>query len=604
MDFVAGVCLLNLVLLILAFICPLSITWHYAAVCIAAGILLIHFYRWGTLAAYPWKLEIFVLAFSFIAISGIIYYTLSFYTISEKEVHFTAYVDVFLHASILAPFSNNPIALGNRWVLGMPLTFYHYAAYMIPALFCRLSGSSALNTVVGFMIPLGFLMVAAAAFVAARKIWSTAAGLAAVWVLLTVPDSSVLPTSHAHLSFFTYVHIAPTMTYAIAQALIAFLLLQQGLKTRRNRCIGFALFLSASLFLIKAHFVLFVLPVNVAYTVLKYPGLGVRRRCLLLGFVSMLGIITLIAGYALMPQYGKLGTFGTSAYVAYLCKNAQSQNIFFILLRGVNPENLRTVLGFFFILLATFGLLLPWYSVTILWKWRAERLTLDDMLPAVYILIYGLVLTLFPLCTTGDPFEFHHRPHVFVYAWMAFYCAGQTISLFAQTSLWANRLWIRITAVMVLLSSLLVPWITKDHYQNRCHATRLRGNYSIPRGLWDCARFIRSASRPEDVYVDSVEDPKGLTTGITERRALVAYTFMTDQLEEFQNALRRNRSIHTALCGATNQKSLWKIAHEYGIRWYLFHPEDPSVQWPDEVLRNPVFSSQGYRVYDLYNLAP
>ncbi len=604
MEFAVGVCTLNLVLLALAFTCPGTITWHYAILCMGACALLLRFRRQGTASACSWKVEGLVLAFSFIAISGLAYYTLSLCSIGEKKVHFTGYLDLFLHASLTASFSGNPQDFGNYSVLGMPMLFYHYASYLIPALFCRASGASALDAVACFMIPLGFLTMAAAAFAAARRALGTAAGLSAVWVLLALPDSSVLPTSHAHLSFFAYALICPTMPYAIAQALIAFTLLQQGLETGGTKRIVLALFLSLTLLLVKSHFVLFFFPVTVAYAVLKYPTPGWRRKCLLLGILSVLGTIAFVAAYALMPQYGVLGTSGAGAYVAYLCKIAQPQNMLFFHLREMNPGGLRTLLGLLLVIVATFGLLLPWYGVTLLWKHRTQRLNLDDMLPGVYLLVYGLALVLLPLCKVGDSFEFQHRPHVFVYAWMAFYCAGQTMALLARTRLWNDRPWIGAAAVAVLLGSLLLPWMTRDHYQNRCHATRMRGNYSIDRGLWDCAQFIRKESAPGDVYVDSLEDPMGIAAGLTDRRALVSRVDIYNQIEHSRDDIRRAVSIHEALRGAADKESLQKTAKEHGVRWYLLNPEGVSVKWPDEILQHAAFSSQGYRVYDLYDLVP
>ncbi len=602
LEFSLGVCLLSLALLAMAYCAPGNIAWHYAALCMGAmamgWIMRPHLFP----APHKLPLRIFVLLFSLAGISILYYYTLSFYTLGAEEVRFTAYVDVFLHANTLSMFSTNPEAFVNRYLLGADHSFYHFSSYLIPAAFHRLSGASTIETAACLWAPLGYLTMTMAAFATGRRSWGPVAGLAAVWVLLALPDGSVLPTSHSHLSFFTYARISPAMPYAIAQALVAFCVLQMGLEKQGKRLLVLAGILSLSVLVVKAHVALFFFPVAVGYAVLAYPGCTWKQRMGAMGALTILGVATLLAGFALKPELGDLGEPGVVPYMAYLFKTARLYDPLFIHLKQLEPETLRTFLGLPAAVVATFGLLLPWYVAILIGKLCVRKLDLNDLLPGVFIALYVLTMALWPLYKDGPSFEFQHRPHVFVYAWMAIYCAGQSAAFLPRFGAFPASAWIKAGAILVLMVSLLVPWVTKDHYQHRCHATRMRGNYAIPRGLWECARFIRDHAETNDVHVTSSQDPMGKVTGITERPALISYTIQTNKTLDTREVFARNVAIHEALRAATSLETLQNTAQEHGVRWYLLEPDGLEVAWPQSVLDQPAYSSNGYGVYDLHNL--
>jgi hypothetical protein len=62
----------------------------------------------------------------------------------------------------------------------------------------------------------------------------------------------------------------------------------------------------------------------------------------------------------------------------------------------------------------------------------------------------------------------------------------------------------------------------------------------------------------------------------------------------YQEQLRKLQRLQQA----SSITDLQHAVRETGIRWYVTHPEDPSV-WPAEFRDRPAFESNGYRVYDM-----
>ena len=62
----------------------------------------------------------------------------------------------------------------------------------------------------------------------------------------------------------------------------------------------------------------------------------------------------------------------------------------------------------------------------------------------------------------------------------------------------------------------------------------------------------------------------------------------------YHEQLRKLQSLQQA----TNVPDLQRSVCETGIRWYVVHPGDSNF-WPTEFRDQPVFESNGYKVYDM-----
>ena len=94
---------------------------------------------------------------------------------------------------------------------------------------------------------------------------------------------------------------------------------------------------------------------------------------------------------------------------------------------------------------------------------------------------------------------------------------------------------------------------------------------------------------------------EGIWVGFAERTALRAHMTALETMPSLQELLADNRAIAAELENVAGADELSDLAMTHGVRWALMRPEDvDKYRWPDAVLKNPVYSSRGYAVYDMF----
>jgi hypothetical protein len=128
----------------------------------------------------------------------------------------------------------------------------------------------------------------------------------------------------------------------------------------------------------------------------------------------------------------------------------------------------------------------------------------------------------------------------------------------------------------------------------------VRSRIRVDHGLVDCARYIRNQPPADAVVQDSQLDKLLIIGGLTDRPSFAArvdeWTRQSKVFREsgYREQLRKLQELQQA----DNIPDLQRSVRETGIRWYVTHPGDPNV-WPAEFRDQPVFESNGYRVYDM-----
>ena len=128
-------------------------------------------------------------------------------------------------------------------------------------------------------------------------------------------------------------------------------------------------------------------------------------------------------------------------------------------------------------------------------------------------------------------------------------------------------------------------------------------NFTAPRGLFDCALFIRENVALSDLIQDSENDGRLVLESIAQRRAFVGwpvvttYTSKTKTNDVFLSRIAQHEQFQKAYQSA----DIDQFVQSSGVRWYVLAPT-VEVNWRRFIHDSAVYQSHGYQVIDLIKL--
>jgi hypothetical protein len=235
---------------------------------------------------------------------------------------------------------------------------------------------------------------------------------------------------------------------------------------------------------------------------------------------------------------------------------------------------------------------------------KRHRLRAEDWVPALATGIYLYCVFVLPRNEiTTSPEELQHRPFVWVYFLVAAWFCGRLYTAVDGTRLghYCLRPALAVPACLALLA---VPFTLGAGVAEHMEWSRFYTRIKVPRGLVDCAAFLRTQTSRLDVIQYSSPDENYVVYGLTERRAYLCYSPRTQAVRERDAPLvvKRVQDLR-ALEKAATTTALREQAAALGLRWFLLNPADV-VNWPQEFLDRPAHSAGGFRVYDLQEAPP
>ena len=231
--------------------------------------------------------------------------------------------DYFIHGSIIAEFGD-PLAVsrGSIELVGEPLAFYHYAAYMIPAALASVADLPGLALATSVMLPLGLLVAGLGSYALGTALADRRAGVVAIAFLLLLPDPSLYGLNNGFLGFHWLLFTAPGSGYGLGAAAIALVFANEWFSSGSRAALMLALALTAAMFQLRAHIFLLFAPALVLTLIC---GTELARRhtqgmCLPRSAQAS-SAWCCCSAYRLCTVFGSRGLNWISFFASCICKN-------------------------------------------------------------------------------------------------------------------------------------------------------------------------------------------------------------------------------------------------------------------------------------------
>jgi hypothetical protein len=551
--------------------------------------------------------DLFVVLLSLAAATGWSQDVVGAVSQTGDAIVFKPWEDYFTHASLSARFQADQglWRLGRYELLGKPAPFYHYCSYVLPASVSAFAGQTGYQAVTGFWTPFGVFLSGLAVYALIRSWWGPLAGVCALAGLLLMPDSSSYGFRSPFMGYHWIQQVAPAGSYGVAAGALALWWMMRGTRQRYPLALALGFGYALASVAIKAQVFVVVLPTVCLWIVIA-PRFAPRYKVLLALAFLAIGVvgIRVADSHHLGPPLTPDGT-GLVPYLRFLFRDLPPT-----VFRGWLPE-LRTErvplwvwpVRLAFIVTVTFGAYAFIAPALLLWLKRRKQLQAVDGLPVLTVAIYLYCVFALPrndLTPSGE--ELQHRPFIWAYFVVVAWTWGRLCTLAAGSRLARSCLRPAVAAPLCL-ALLAVPFSFGAGIAERFTLCNLYTRIEVPRGLADCASFIREHGDREDGVQYSAVDEHTVVLGLTERRAYLCCSPRTSPIPERYSAeVRKRVATITRLKRALTVAAVQERAAAMGVRWYLMAPDD-EVRWPADYLARPAFSSGGYRVYDLRRAA-
>ena len=315
---------------------------------------------------------------------------------------------------------------------GLPVQFYHFGVYAIPAFVTALSGASALPMVqvltAAGSIGLSIALYELAKLYTAR---TAVAAFAAAMVLVT-PDAGLFEIGHSVFGFHWLLSVACGSAAGVSIALCAFALAVEACRKRSVICVIRAWALGLSVVLFKGQiFALIAVPLFL-YPAMSWPGLALRTRGAMIGaMLALVAVSTWIASFDASLPLIRLDFSGMRLWLEAVGTTAPAWSVGLIDHVDALPA-VSTGLSLLIVLVSI--LFNPWLALlliaALMYRLNRSEIRFEPprwsklllLLAACYVLA---VLGLAPdnRMATGGPLEIQLQGMVWGYACFALACA-------------------------------------------------------------------------------------------------------------------------------------------------------------------------------------
>lgn len=525
-----------------------------------------------------------------------------------QDASMPAWSDYFVHGTTIASFGD-PLAIGQGNILlaNVHRPPYHYGSYMLAAGLQPSSGLPGLGLALATMQPLSLLVGGLGLYALVAQLSGRAIALIALLCIACLPDPSRYWMHNGFYGFHWLLYAAPGSGYAIGAGMLSALCLREGVNTRRWAPHVLALFLLASVSMIRLHMFVLLAPAMAGMWLLAIRRSPSGRDWpVVLGCFGLLffGAVALLAWRADLREllhslrYVKeaLG-FGPPRFLDFY---HQQESWMPTALQLVLVVVLALMLG-----LAGFSVMLPVASV--LWT-RAHRWEMFDWFPWALCGSYALLILLAPTWLNTDASELKHRHFLLLYAAVGGWSVARALQLVTYvrwTHVGVERIALAVFAIVIALVMVLgreaepgrpdgryIPWASK-FYQSPNEP-----------GLARAGAYLHGHAEPGDLLIMGGQAMRGYVmsrqTELVSVSDIAAYIGRVELLEKQGGNYAAIAAQRSADMGRVEAAGSWAEAcgqlRSIGVRWYV--ENQPGLPRWDIGRAQAVLKAGDFGVYD------
>lgn len=496
------------------------------------------------------------------------------------------WIDYLIHGGVISQFGDvRAVGYGAIDLVGLPKALYHYASYLLPAVFAEPLDQPGFALATSVWLPLGFLTMCAGAYTLGATLGGAVCGIAALASLTIVPDASSYGLRNGYFSYYWNLLAMPGNTYAVGVSLVSVAFLRRWDTLRSSRTLLASALLAFGTLAFRAN--IFVLAFPAWLVTGAYSSRFFQKRRFL--FVVSLILSVALAVFALYFILDNVAATADTwwrtgpALERFLDQVHQHQaptgyaGWYQGLLDGYG-RGVAIPVGVLLVFPASLGILCLLYPTALLLTRRSRQFDAIDMHPIFAIMSYTLLMIFAPSPGHGDSTAFTHLPFVLLYAVIAVWTAAMLIDWIVlrgthvQDRLWRTLFVFMICALPVMWSE-AAAMARPKFYWGRAYAS-----FVPDEGLPAAAGFLRRNAKQGDVFavsglrltwvaIDVASELNGLT-GIP--------TYIARPWIQIAGKGRRGEVAMerwTALVGIERQESLDAAMEELrrrSVQWYVF----------------------------------
>lgn len=509
--------------------------------------------------------------------------------------------DYYIHAATISSFGSPFSWATDMEVVGLPRTFYHYAAFMLPAALQTITQGDGLTLSTTVLMPFGLLVGGLGLYALATGLGGTRCALLALMAIICLPAGlGIVDTGW--FDFYWLLLISPGAGYAIGVSAVAVAVLLQYFDRNEARLLWFAGLLLVSLIFVRVHMFMLLAPALIGAVILH--RFAQYRRRILIGVLVSLGIFTsaLALSTTLYDQW-----LVYSQPDVYLSNSMAGTHV-----KGLEvPANSSAFYKMFMQLLIVMVSVLGYYAVLFplsLWfKVRRVGLESIDWLVPLMVMAFILLMLFSTMPSNGDITEFKHRHFVLLHALVVIFTVSNICKvIWTRANTCVGLAGTMVACVIALVVTVLVNWNSNPAAPNFkvMEWSRAYHMQKLTPGVLSAAKHLLMNSEQGDVFaIDASYIGANLNAPVIELIALSgvpSYVARPDLRSRRSNCLKMEITHRVAVLGSLSQADDWNavsnIMQEQGIRWYLVL-DGNRPRW-DLNLKFASFRGEGIAIYD------
>ncbi len=492
--------------------------------------------------------------------------------------------DYFIHGITISSFGSKFSSLKNLEIAGEVNGLYHYGSFILPSILESVLDMPGFPVATSFLLPFGLLVGLLGVIALSNRLFKNDYGYLAVFFIAFVPVYSFFIQSGWH-DFFWMIFTAPGSGYAIGLSLVIISQVVLYCQNGSIRTLILILILLLALGFIRFHMLLLLAPAIFGILIIKRYLYFLRRYCLLL-----------ILGLFIFPLI-----FPVDEKVSQYLNWSNTNGLFYgVYLPKLFINSLQIPYAIFLNLVSILGAYIFIYPLSIFLYKQYNRLNISDLIPALLIVVYVILLLYAPEARNGDISEYRHRHFPLLYIVFGIYSWGYVgviaRNFFDKFFNWAP---ISLGLITIFLSFFYffrsvnpaepmmrqMPWAA-DYF-----------NQSVSRDIQDAASFIRQESSVGNVMAMPTIFLFGLSNPIIQ---LISLTSMPGYLVRPELKLNSSDCIRDLtvkrllILKAIEDSQSWDatklLMRENGIRWLITLNSRP-FSWDSKF-------SQAYKVFN------